>query len=267
MFINGIYVLGTPLPIGKEHYAIARVADVTGDIPEKLSETTYTAVDRDVEYVTVRPSEFKFENSHCEKMMAFYVLVREVESKDEEGSDVTIYKIIENIDEFLAPFDFPEDIKRDYAGYFLNTRASGIGLELVNYNLEDEEADGPAPAFGWINAFEEQYINACMDDKGITECGQVLSPQQISQAKSDNAIKVLFAEMLDKAVDLYNGLHYANKAGEIAEIISNITYINPSGEIGPLNFTAVEKLLSNIKDRLLVGASAAKPVVRRNEEQ
>mgnify|MGYP001071533556 FL=1 len=30
MFINGIYVLGTPLPIGKEHYAIARVADVTG---------------------------------------------------------------------------------------------------------------------------------------------------------------------------------------------------------------------------------------------
>ena len=267
MFIDGIYVLGTPLPIGKEHYAIVRVADVSGKMPEKLMVSTYDAIGRDVEHATVRPSEFKFEGSHCENMMAFYVLAKEVEATAKEGEETTVYKIIESIDEFLLPFKFPEDIRKDYADYFLITRANGIGIETIDYELEDESAPKPVPAFGFINSVEEQYINACMENEDVSELGEVLTPQQISQAKTDNAIKVLFAEMLDKAVDLYNGLHYANKAGEIAKIIADITYINPSGEIGPLNITAVEKLLSNIKDRLLVGSYVAKPVIRRNEEE
>lgn len=267
MLISCIHVLGATLPIAGRTFGIARVTDVDGEIPAELTAATYKSPEGvKIKRVTAAPSDLKAENSQLEDMMALYVVVEEIRK-----NDTPEWRIVETIDDFLAALDFPDNVKADYAGFFLGVRSKKAGLANFTFDLEDDETHEVTPCMGWYNSYEEYYINT---QKSVIEkagspvsVGEILDINQASDLMADGQIQILFGEMMDKTVDLYNGLNYYNYADIIAEQISKITYISESGVKGPLNMTAVEKLFSNVKDRLLIGTNIRKPVLRVNKPE
>ena len=266
MYINGIHCLGHVMPVAGKHYTIARVTAVSGDLPKELSERTYDINGTKVERLTIAPSELGIEGSTCEDLIALYIMVEQVGT---EGNQVE-FRIVQSMDDFLEPFELTSDVAKEYADYFLNNRSQAAALESITFTLDDDDDDSHTPCIGWVSSLERYYLDK--QAQNIEMAGtpaqprQVVPVQQLSELRGDSSISMLFASMLDKAVDLYNGLNYYNKADDVAKIIGSIMFINESGEKGHLNFTAVEKFFSNVKDRLLVGESISKPVVRRNEE-
>lgn len=268
MLITGIHCLGHVMPLAGEQYAIARVTSADGTLPKELAERTYLCNGVQLERLSIAPSELGYEDSILENSIALFVLVKQVAV---EGGEVS-FKIIQSIDEFLSPFDFSADIVKSYREFYTGKRSEDAALNCITFTLDDDEEGTHTPCIGWINSLEQYYLDrqaTFMEENnnaGPAKTGQLINAQQISQVRGNTPVSMLFAEMLNKVVDLYNGIHYFNKADDVARIIAGIQFINESGEKGSLNFTAVEKFFSNVKDRLLLGTNVAKPVVRVNED-
>lgn len=268
MLITGIHCLGHVMPLAGEQYAIARVTSADGTLPNELTERMYQGTGTPWERLSVAPSELGYEDSILENSIALFVLVKQVAV---EGGEVS-FKIIQSIDEFLSPFDFSEDVVKSYREFYTGKRSEDAALNCITFTLDDDEEGTHTPCIGWVNGIERYYLDrqaTYMEENpnvGPAKPSHIINAQQISQVRSNTPISMLFAEMLNKVVDLYNGIHYFNKADDVARIIADIKFINESGEKGNLNFTAVEKFFSNVKDRLLVGENVAKPVVRVNED-
>ena len=273
MVINGIYVLGDLIPIAGEEYGVARITSVDGSIPEGIMAMTHRMSD-DVKArrITKAPSEYGFENSPMEDLAAVYVMVSQSGAAGEDGS--VNLKIIESMDEFLAPFDFPDDVKKEYIDYFIKKRTGAAGLDHITFELDDSDTGNTSTSMAWVNSYEKYYLsvqaNQFAENNAVLEPQQILNPEQFSQLRSDLVIQLMLTEMLDKGVNFYNGLNYMNKADDIAKSIASThisaddiaktiagcSYISESGVKSPLNFTAIEKMFSNVKDRLLVGGVA-----------
>lgn len=269
MIINGIEVLGELLPLAGIEYAVARVTSIEGDIPDAIREKAYNISDEHIiPRVTTDPRKYGgFDDTPLANARAWYVIVKNLGAADDGTMD---FKIIDSIDEFVEPFDLPGDVKNEYTEYFTKARSVSAGVEFIEYELEDAETHEVTKSIGMVDRYEGMYIDAqskyFSENNSFADPGRILEPQMMSSLKADASSQMLFAEMLDKGVNLYNGLHYMNRADVIAKIIAECTYIGENGVKGPLNFTAVEKLWSNVKDRLLTGGSTAKPVIRRSEQ-
>lgn len=244
MVIEGIYVLEKFLPCAGRDYCVARVTKYSGELPEEFAGLVY-------------PSEENLRKERLTPMVddmaddmkargAMYVFV---EAVPVEGSDDREFRVVDSVDDFLSPFNFPEDTKNLFVEHFFGTRANMLGIKMGYMDLEDPENGTTSKSFYFYSVDELEYIKS---DYHTPEAFPGLGAEQIAGYRADNPVLMTFAEAMTKGVNIFNDIHYHQKAVEIAEIISNIRYINDKGEVGPLNFTAVENLFSNIKDNIRI---------------
>lgn len=260
--ISGIYVLGTPLPIGNRNYCVARVTQLEGDLPDNINVRYPDGAMRATDPIDG-------EEGVITNTIALYVIVNiSLSEPDENGAVHEVYEVVSSMDDFLSVFEFPDDAKREYIDYFFGMRSGQVSVAKQDITLYDEDSKRTSTGFVLYDVRELQCVNdmieASGEDHSIEDIRNFIAANDLVQIRNASSIMLLFGEAMDKAVDLYNGINYHSKAKEIAELISNITYINQQGVKGPLNFTAVEKLFNNIKENLIIGG--VRPTIQQPTE-
>lgn len=241
MKITQVSVLDKILPCAGRNYCIGRITDFVGSIPDELGALIYP---EGKERLTSVPENAV--GTSCENMGAMYIFLDDITKEDDTYRNL---RIVESVDDFLSPFDLPEEIKKEFAEFFFGVRAENAGLSMATFELEDnDDPNKITNGFCFYSMEELAYIS----DEGTTTPTEMFDPNKLSSITTDTPIQMLFAQTLEKGVDVFNRLHYYDKAKEIAELIKNIEFINEMGEKSPLNITAVEKLISNIKDNIRI---------------
>lgn len=236
MTIEGIYVLDKTLPCAGKNYGIAKITAFGGELPEELKKFVYPEGKQRLTRVPESASEA------IANMGSIYIFVNYLGESPETGAQ---FDIVESIDSFVSQFEFADDMKAEFINYFFGVRGKTVGLSMCNFELEDTESGAKMDAVCFYSEDEMAYINS-----DATSPDEMFEPNKIAAIASDSPIQMVFAEALTKGVDLYNKVNYFDKAEELAKAISSITFINEMGVKGPLNITAVEKLLSNVKDNI-----------------
>lgn len=253
MRITGIKALNSCLPCGGREYCVARITNSEGDIPEELQQMIYP---EGKERLT--DAEGIPETSPWSKLGAAYIFVERT-SITQEGYQN--FRLMDSIDDFISPFEFEEPLKSQFVDYCFVTRAQQADVTMIEFDLDDEDDNGNPivkNSFLFISVAEKSYILS----KDVNEVDALimgLERERFAAAKQDGGIGMLFAHIMEKGVNIYNDINYQQKAEDIANQISNIIYINELGEKSHLNITAVENLLSNIKDKIRISA----PIVPR----
>ena len=238
MKIEGIYVLDKTLPCAGRNYGIAKITAFSGDLPEELQKLVYPEGKQRMTKVPETASEA------IANMGSIYIFVNYIGESPETGAQ---FDIVESIDSFISQFEFADDMKEEFVNYFFGVRGATVGLAMCNFELEDSESDTKVNAVCFYSADEMKYINS-----EATNPNELFDPNRIASIAADSPIQMVFAEALTKGVDLYNKINYFDKAKDIAKMISSISFINEMGVKGPLNITAVEKLMSNVKDNIYI---------------
>lgn len=236
MKITGIYVLDKTLPCAGKNYGIAKITDFSGELPDELKKLVYPEGKERLTKIPDSASEV------MSNMGSVYIFVNYLGESPETGAQ---FDIVESIDSFVSQFEFVDDMKKEFIDYFFGVRGRTAGIAMCNFELEDSESGTKMDAVCFYSLDELIYINS-----EATSPLEIFETSKIASIVADSPIQMVFAEALTKGVDLYNKVNYFDKAEELAKAISSITFINEMGVKGPLNITAVEKLLSNIKDNI-----------------
>lgn len=254
MKITGINALGNCLPCGGVEYCVARITNTEGDIPEEISSLVYPD-----EKERLTSAEGIPENSPWLKLPAAYIFV-ERSSITQEGYQN--FRLMDSVEDFLNPFELDDSLKKDFENYCFEIRAQQANVKMVTYDLDDEDDDGipvTKKSFLFYSTAETSYILS--DVKEVDELMMSMERERFAAAQSDAGVKMVFAHTMEKGVSIFNDIHYHQKAQIVADLISDIIYINEAGIKGHLNITAVENFISNVKDKIRISSPIIPPMI------
>lgn len=237
MVITGITIVSNSLPIDGVDYAVARITQAS-DIPEIFTSLIYPEG-------KVRATS-GLKNSPFENLPAVYTFVKNVHIiPTEDGNNSVEAELIPNLDELFAPFEFVDDLKAECIEFFFKQRASQLNLSTDIVELTDENGTKTS-GFLFHSIDEAAYISST-----------AMTPQELFNANkaaelmSGKPVEMLFADFMQKCVDIYNSENYHKKAVVIADIIAS-TYKIDAGVETSLNVVEVEKFLEDIKNDIYV---------------
>lgn len=238
--IADVQLLDKTLPIVGKRYGVGRITKLEGDIPPEVQALVYSD---GVEKVSPLPEEV----GYMSKVGAIYVFL-EITTDEEDDSKISL-RIIENYDDFLSPFEFPESTRNEFEEHFLGTRLGAAQLQDFEFDVADEDAEGGVTKCkAFYNITEMAYIAS-----GATELNQFFSGDKVAELKANSPVMMIFAESLTKGIDVYNQINFYDKAKDFARQIEDITAINQDGEKTTLTFSAVKGFFDMIMDNLRVG--------------
>ena len=232
MKITGISITSNSLPLDGSDYAVARITSIEGDMLSSLKSFIYPeGKNRATNVISGSP---------LENYGAIYTFVKNVHlSEDNQVSA----ELITSLDDLLSPFEFNPQLKSECIDYFFTQRAGQLNLKMEIFPLEDEGniTDG----FLFYSLDEAAYIQS--DAMRVEE---LLNPNKAAELRADKSIEMLFADMMKKCVDIYNGENYHKKAAVIANLISKARQNN----LGRTNITLgqVDDLLGSLKHHICV---------------
>ena len=232
MKITGISIVSNSLPLDGVDYAVARITQAS-DIPEIFTALTYPEG-------KVRATS-ELINSPFENLPAVYTFVKNVRivPSDSENGEVEA-ELIPSLDDLFAPFNFKDDLKSECIEFFFKQRALQLNLSTDIVEFMDENGNK-------TNGF----LFHSLDEAAYISC-EAMRPQDLFNANkaaelmSGKPVEMLFADFMQKCVDIYNSENYHKKAAVIADIITN-TYKTEDGVETSLNIVEIEKFLEHIK--------------------
>lgn len=254
MRITGIKAISNLLPCGGRDYCVARITGTEGDLPEELQQLIYPEGKERLTDIEGIPN-----TSPWSRLAATYIFVERV-STTEDGYQN--FRIMDSMDDFLTPFEFEEPLKSQFVEFCFKTRAAQTEIEMVEFDLDDEDANhNPIvkKSFLFYSLAEKSYILSDINE--VDELMMSMERERFALAKDHGGINMIFAQAMEKGVDIFNNVNFHEKAKEIANQISQIIYIDDMGNKSHLNVTAVENFLSNIKDNIRISAPIPNRVV------
>lgn len=237
MIITGITIVSNSLPLDGLDYAVARVTDAT-KIPEVFTSLIYPEGKQ-------RATSAVSSDSFLENMPAIYTFVKNVHATDTENGDVVEAELISSFDELLEPFGFEGELKKECIEYFFTLRASQLNLSTDLVELEGD--DGKTTVGFFFHSLDEAaYISST-----AMTVQEIFNPNVAAKLMADDPVEMLFADFMQKCVDIYNNENYHKKAAVIADIITN-TCTFDAGVKTSLNVAEVEKFLEDIKKDIYI---------------
>ena len=235
--ITNIQLLGEPLPIVGKQYGVGRITGIEGELPLEIKAMRY------------KDAKEKISPIDTTNMMAdfgaIYLFVEIIPAED----GMVNFRIIENYGDFLSPFEFPEEQVKQFEEYFLNKRCADAMIKNFSFEVEDEDAaDGVTTCIAFYSIEEMAYIGS----PEASAPNMMFRPDKLSSLQSDTPVRMVFADSLTKAIDVFNQINFYNKAADIGKIVTSIQAINQNGEKNSLTFAAVEDLFEMVKKEIRV---------------
>lgn len=234
--ITGIQLLGDPLPIAGKQYCVGRVTGITGSIPDEFAALKYPVGKEHIVPIQV--------DNVMKDIGNVYLFV---EILPAEGN-MANFRIIENYEDFLSPFEFTKEQMSTFEEYFLDKRCADAMVKHFTFDVEDDTApSGSTKCIAFFNIEEMAYISS-----EVTALQEFFRPDKLSSLQSDTPIRMVFADSLTRAIDVYNQINFYDKARDIGAIIKSITAINQDGEKNSLTLAAVDDLFTMVRKEIRV---------------
>lgn len=254
MRITGIKVVSDILPCGGRDYCVARITGTKGDLPEELQQLIYPDGKERLTDIEGIP-----DTSPWSRMAAAYIFVERVSMTEDNFQN---FRVMDSMNDFLTPFEFEEPLKDQFVEFYFNTRAQQAEITMTGFDLDDEDEDGNLiikKSFLFYSLAEKSYILSEVNE--VDELMMSMERERFALTKNHSGVNMIFAQALEKGVNIYNDINFHKKAKEIADQISQIIYIDDMGNKSHLNVTAVENFLSNIKDNIRISSPVPERVV------
>lgn len=234
--ITNIQLLGEPLPIVGKQYGVGRITGIAGDIPTEFAGMIYSEGKEKVSPINV--------DNPMQNIAAVYLLVEILPAED----NLANFRIIENYDDFLSPFEFPDKQRGEFEQYFLNKRCDDALVKHFSIQVEDEDApNGVTTCIAFINIEEIAYIGS-----EANTLKEFFVPNKLASLQSDTPVRMVFADSLTRAIDVFNQINFYDKAKTIGDIIRNIQAINQDGVKDNLTVAAVDDLFTMVRKEIRI---------------